>query len=59
MLYAINGGMDEKLKIQIGPKTEPVKSEYLDYDDVMDRLDHFMEWLATQYVTTEYHSLHA
>ena len=51
MLYAINGGMDEKLKIQIGPKTEPVKSEYLDYDDVMDRLDHFMEWLATQYVT--------
>ncbi|GAB3236367.1 formate C-acetyltransferase [Pseudaeromonas pectinilytica] len=51
MLYAINGGVDEKLKIQIGPKTEPVKGEYLDYNDVMDRLDHFMDWLATQYVT--------
>ncbi len=51
MLYAINGGVDEKLKIQIGPKTEPVKGEYLEYNDVMDRLDHFMDWLATQYVT--------
>ncbi len=50
MLYAINGGMDEKLKIQVGPKTEMVKSEYLDYNDVMDRLDHFMDWLAKQYV---------
>ncbi len=51
MLYAINGGVDEKLKIQIGPKTEPVKGEYLEFNDVMDRLDHFMDWLATQYVT--------
>ena len=51
MLYAINGGIDEKLKIQIGPKTEPVKGEYLEFNDVMDRLDHFMDWLATQYVT--------
>lgn len=50
MLYAINGGIDEKLKIQVGPKTEMVKSEYLDYNDVMDRLDHFMDWLAKQYV---------
>lgn len=50
MLYAINGGMDEKLKIQVGPKTEMVTSEYLDYNDVMDRLDHFMDWLAKQYV---------
>ncbi|ARR49900.1 formate C-acetyltransferase [Photobacterium damselae subsp. damselae] len=51
MLYAINGGMDEKLKMQVGPKTEPVTAEVLDYADVMDRLDHFMDWLATQYVT--------
>ncbi len=51
MLYAINGGVDEKMKVQIGPKTEPVKGEYLEFNDVMDRLDHFMDWLATQYVT--------
>ncbi|PSU50869.1 formate C-acetyltransferase [Photobacterium frigidiphilum] len=51
MLYSINGGVDEKLKIQIGPKTAPVTDEVLDYADVMDRLDHFMDWLATQYVT--------
>ncbi|KLV09276.1 pyruvate formate-lyase [Photobacterium aquae] len=51
MLYAINGGVDEKLKMQVGPKTAPIESEYLDYADVMDRLDHFMDWLATQYVT--------
>ncbi|MDO6543535.1 formate C-acetyltransferase [Photobacterium sanguinicancri] len=51
MLYSINGGVDEKLKMQIGPKTAPVTDEVLDYADVMDRLDHFMDWLATQYVT--------
>jgi len=51
LLYAINGGMDEKLKLQVGPKTDIVTSEYLDYDDVMDRLDHFMDWLAEQYVS--------
>ncbi|CAH0533956.1 Formate acetyltransferase 1 [Vibrio stylophorae] len=51
MLYSINGGVDEKLKMQVGPKTEAIKTEYLDYADVMDRLDHFMDWLATQYVT--------
>ncbi|ENP8456866.1 formate C-acetyltransferase [Photobacterium damselae] len=51
MLYSINGGVDEKLKMQVGPKTEPVTAEVLDYADVMDRLDHFMDWLATQYVT--------
>lgn len=52
MLYAINGGIDEKLKMQVGPKTDKVTSEYLDYDDVMNRLDNFMDWLATQYVTS-------
>ncbi|KAB2824413.1 formate C-acetyltransferase [Aliivibrio finisterrensis] len=51
MLYAINGGVDEKLKIQVGPKEAPMTDEVLDYAKVMDRLDHFMDWLATQYVT--------
>lgn len=52
MLYAINGGVDEKLKIQVGPKEAPMMDEVLDYDKVMDRMDHFMDWLAKQYVTS-------
>ena len=51
LLYAINGGVDEKLKMQVGPKTAPIAGEYLEFNEVMDRLDHFMDWLATQYVT--------
>lgn len=51
LLYAINGGVDEKSGDQVGPKTDPITSEYLDYDDVMTRLDSFMDWLAKQYVT--------
>ncbi|MGL5738858.1 MAG: formate C-acetyltransferase [Plesiomonas shigelloides] len=51
MLYAINGGVDEKLKMQVGPKEAPMTDAVLDYDKVMDRLDHFMDWLAKQYVT--------
>lgn len=51
MLYSINGGVDEKNGMQVGPKTEPIKTEYLDYDDVMTRMDSFMDWLAKQYVT--------
>ncbi|AAW86085.1 formate C-acetyltransferase [Aliivibrio fischeri] len=51
MLYAINGGVDEKLKMQVGPKEAPMADEVLDYAKVMDRLDHFMDWLAKQYVT--------
>ncbi|MEX9964769.1 formate C-acetyltransferase [Providencia stuartii] len=51
MLYTINGGIDEKLKIQVGPKHAPIMDEVLDFDTVMDRMDHFMDWLATQYVT--------
>ncbi|WP_434525305.1 formate C-acetyltransferase [Photorhabdus asymbiotica] len=51
MLYAINGGVDEKLKMQVGPKEEPMKDEVLDYDKVMARMDPFMDWLAKQYVT--------
>ncbi|QQX78678.1 formate C-acetyltransferase [Shewanella sp. KX20019] len=51
MLYAINGGVDEKLKTQIGPKLAPITDEVLDFDDVMGRLDTMMDWLATQYVS--------
>ena len=51
MLYAINGGVDEKLKMQVGPKSEPIKGDVLNFDEVMDRMDHFMDWLAKQYVT--------
>ncbi|MBD2810638.1 formate C-acetyltransferase [Xenorhabdus sp. Vera] len=51
MLYAINGGMDEKMKMQVGPKEEPMRDAVLNYDKVMDRMDHFMDWLAKQYVT--------
>ncbi|OBW93247.1 pyruvate formate-lyase [Gallibacterium genomosp. 3] len=51
MLYSINGGIDEKNGMQVGPKTDPIKTEYLDFDDVMTRMDSFMDWLAKQYVT--------
>jgi formate C-acetyltransferase len=51
LLYAINGGVDEKLKIQVGPKTAPLLDEVLDYDTVMQSLDHFMDWLAVQYIS--------
>lgn len=52
LLYAINGGIDERLKIQVGPKYRPVTSEYLDYDEVMDKYNDMMEWLAGLYVNT-------
>lgn len=52
LLYAINGGVDEVLKIQVGPKYRPVTGDYLDYDDVMDKYDQMMEWLAGLYVNT-------
>ncbi|SNY65984.1 formate C-acetyltransferase [Enterobacter sp. CC120223-11] len=51
LLYAINGGVDEKLKIQVGPKTAPLMDEVLDYATVMESLDHFMDWLAVQYIS--------
>ncbi|MBL7634261.1 MULTISPECIES: formate C-acetyltransferase [Atlantibacter] len=51
LLYCINGGMDEKLKIQVGPKTPMIMDEVLDYDTVMASLDSFMDWLAVQYVS--------
>ncbi len=51
LLYAINGGVDEKLKTQIAPKADAITADVLSYDDVMGRLDTIMDWLATQYVT--------
>ncbi|KZE61494.1 formate C-acetyltransferase [Proteus mirabilis] len=51
LLYTINGGVDEKLKIQVGPKHAPIMDEVLDFDTVLNRMDQFMDWLATQYVT--------
>ncbi len=50
LLYAINGGVDEKLKIQVGPHFRKVEGEYLDYDDVCEKFDDMMEWLAELYV---------
>ena len=52
LLYAINGGVDEKNKVQVGPKYQPITSEYLDYDEVMDKYDAMMDWLADVYVNT-------
>lgn len=52
LLYAINGGVDEKLHEQIGPKYRPITSEYLDYDEVMSRYLDMMDWLAHIYVST-------
>ncbi len=51
LLYAINGGVDEKLKIQVGPKYRPVEGDYLDYKDVMEKYDDMLEWLAGVYVS--------
>lgn len=51
LLYAINGGIDEKLKIQVGPKEDAILDEVLNFDRVMAKMDHFMDWLAKQYVT--------
>ncbi|MEZ8028714.1 formate C-acetyltransferase [Enterovibrio norvegicus] len=51
LLYVINGGVDEKLKLQVGPKQAPMTDEVLDFDKVWSGLDNFMDWLATQYVT--------
>ncbi|NDI37161.1 formate C-acetyltransferase [Chengkuizengella sediminis] len=52
LLYAINGGVDEKLGIQIGPEYTPIISEVLDYDEVMKKFDDMLEWLAKLYMNT-------
>lgn len=50
LLYAINGGIDEMTGKQVGPKYRPITSEYLDYDEVMDKYKDMMKWLASVYV---------
>ena len=52
LLYAINGGVDEKNKVQVGPAYRPITSEYLDYDEVMEKYDAMMPWPAETYVET-------
>ena len=52
LLYAINGGVDEKTKVQVAPAYRPITSEYLDYDEVMEKYDEMMEWLSKLYVDT-------
>ncbi len=52
LLYAINGGMDATTKVQVSPKYSPITSEYLDYDEVIEKYDKMMDWLAGVYVRT-------
>jgi formate C-acetyltransferase len=52
LLYAINGGVDEKLKIQVGPEYQPIKAEVLDFEEVMKKFDQMMDWLAGLYINT-------
>ena len=50
LLYAINGGFDEKHRIQCGPKMERITSEYLDYDEVVEKYKFWLDWIADIYV---------
>ena len=52
LLYTINGGRDEKSGVQVAPRMEPITSEYLDYDEVMEKFDAMTDWLANLYVNT-------
>ena len=52
LLYTINAGRDEKSGVQVGPKMEGIDSEYLDYDEVMEKFDVMTDWLANLYVNT-------
>jgi len=52
LLYAINGGVDEKLGIQVGPKEAPIASDTLEYGEVRERFDRVLEWLAELYMNT-------
>ena len=51
LLYTINGGVDEKSKVQVGPLHEKITDEVLNFDRLMPQFDEMLEWLATQYVT--------
>ena len=52
LLYTINGGKDEKSGVQVAPKMAPITSEYLDYNEVMEKFDVMTDWLANLYVNT-------
>ena len=52
LMYAINGGFDAKTRVQVGPQYPPIRTEYLDYDEVMARYDRMLDWLARVYVRT-------
>ena len=52
LLYAINGGIDEKSKAQVGPKFQPITSEYLDYEEVVEKFDAMMDWVVELYLNT-------
>lgn len=52
LLYALNGGIDEKSGVQVGPVAEPLKDEILDYETVRERFEQYSEWLAGLYVNT-------
>jgi formate C-acetyltransferase len=52
LLYAINGGRDEVNGIQVGPRFEPIQGDLLDYDEVMEKFDFFLDWIARLYVNT-------
>ncbi len=52
LLYAVNGGWDERLGIQVGPKFAPITGEYLNYDEVIERFDNILDWLARLYINT-------
>ncbi len=52
LLYSINGGVDEKLKIQVGPQYRPITADVLNYEEVMENFDQMMEWLAGLYINT-------
>jgi formate C-acetyltransferase len=51
MLYAINGGRDEKSGVQVAPASEPILGDYLEYDELLERFDQTLDWLANTYVT--------
>jgi len=52
LLYAINGGVDERLNIQVGPQYRPITSDILNYEEVMEKFDQMMDWLAGLYINT-------
>ena len=52
LLFSINGGVDAKSRVQVGPAARPITSEYLDYDEVIERFEFMLDWLAGLYVNT-------